>query len=47
MGAGFRVAAVTRDGYALRRQIDWALLPGTFSSEDPRVAQRSGWYEAP
>jgi hypothetical protein len=34
---GFEVAAVRGDGYSLRRQVDWAVLPGVFAADDLRV----------
>jgi hypothetical protein len=38
--SGFEIAAVRDDRYALRRSMDWAVLPGQFTADDVRVTRR-------
>jgi hypothetical protein len=37
--SGFEVAAVRDYRYALRRHLDWAVLPGLFEAENVRVTR--------
>ena len=39
---GFEIAGVHGNSYSLRRRLDWAVLPGTFSADDIRVSRPRG-----